>query len=96
MIIFLEELWKSIGVFNGIDYNGFYEASTFGEIRSVDRKIKDKNGMLRRQKGRRIKQYRNKTNGCMTVGLSNNGTPKTIPVHQRLKMGIEKIEYVIV
>lgn len=79
---FLEELWKSIGVFNGIDYNGIYEASTFGEIRSVDRKIKDKNGVLRKQNGKRIKQYKNKTNGYMTVSLSNNGTPKTIPVHQ--------------
>lgn len=36
------ELWKSVGVFKGVDFTGYYEISTFGRLRSLDRWIDTK------------------------------------------------------
>lgn len=38
------ELWKSVGVFKGVDFTGYYEVSTFGRLRSLDRWIDTKFG----------------------------------------------------
>src|SRR5215467_11222099 len=35
----LEEIWKSVGIINGIDFRELYEISTFGRIKSLKRKI---------------------------------------------------------
>ena len=50
----LEE-WKVIP-----GYEGMYEASSKGNIRSLDREIKDKNGHIRHQKGKVIRTYYDK------------------------------------
>ena len=31
------EIWKTVGVFKGVDFTGIYEVSTFGRLRSLDR-----------------------------------------------------------
>ena len=38
------ELWKSVGIFKGVDFIGYYEISTFGRLRSLDRWIDTKFG----------------------------------------------------
>ena len=46
------ELWKSVGVFKGVDYTGWYDISSKGRVKSLDRIITEKNGKTRKHKGR--------------------------------------------
>lgn len=78
----MEEIWKNVGVFNGIDYTGYYEASTFGNIRSIDRTVKGKNDRNKKIKGSILSQHRNKYTGYMQVGLSYNGVEHSASVHE--------------
>jgi len=70
------EYWKDIP-----DYAGFYQASNFGEIRSLDRTVN--NG--RRLKGVVLKNGIN-TGGYYTVTLAKEGCNKTFLVHQLVAM----------
>lgn len=38
------ELWKSVGIFRGVDFTGYYEVSTFGRVRSLDRYVNTPSG----------------------------------------------------
>lgn len=78
----MKEKWKSVGIFKGVDYSGLYEASTFGRVRSVKRVAMGARGRPRTQKGKILSQYRNKTNGYITVVLSCNGERRTYAVHK--------------
>ena len=61
-------------------YEGFYEVSTCGNVRSCWRKVKyGKHGQTV-YKGREIKQTLTK-NGYLSVKLSNSRGPKTAYVH---------------
>ena len=40
-----------VGIFKGVDFTGYYEISTFGNARSLDRLVTDKNGVKRFLKG---------------------------------------------
>ena len=65
-------LWKAIQ-----GYEGYYEVSDAGCVRSVDRIIYDKNGWSRRYRGRDMKLTRTKGkdgNGYMVVNLRRDGT----------------------
>ena len=64
------EVWKDINGFEGI-----YQISDKGNIRSLDRKIICSNGSVRFQRGSEIKPYINKQ-GYRTVVLHNNGKHK--------------------
>ena len=35
------EIWKSVGVYKGIDYIGLLEVSTFGNVRTLEMKFMD-------------------------------------------------------
>ena len=59
------------------NYNGVYEVSNLGNIRSIDRKSFDGRNI----KGRKLKTCLH-SNGYLIVGLSNNGISKTRKVHQ--------------
>lgn len=64
-------------------FEGYYQASIYGQIRSVDRLVKHckgKNG-LRLIKGRMLKPQENKQTKYYTVMLSVNGYPKCFTVH---------------
>ena len=50
------EIWKDIGIYDGIDYTGLYESSTFGNVRSLDRETVCKNGRVRHSNGKILKQ----------------------------------------
>lgn len=76
-----KELWKSVGIFRGIDFS-YYEASTFGNIRSVDRNVKYKDGRVREHKGSALSEYKNRRTGYIQVILSYKGKPYTVPVHE--------------
>jgi len=74
------EIWKSI-----IGYEGFYEVSNLGKIRSVDRIVHCSDGRSFTQKGKIIKthlsgpkEYKN----YIYVQLSKNGERKNHSVHR--------------
>lgn len=73
-----EEIWKAVP-----NYEGIYEASTHGRIRSLDREITDKRAGVRRIKGRILKTE-NKVNGAGYQGISlcNSGIKEDFSVHQ--------------
>lgn len=66
------EEWKEINGFNG------YYISNYGNIKSIDRTIKTKNGKLRKYKGKLLHLSLNQ-NGYLLAGLSINH--KTHPVY---------------
>lgn len=69
------EIWKPIE-----GYEGHYEVSTYGRVRSVDRIIEQQRG-THLYRGCIIKQYPN-NKGYMTVRLSMNSTKRTFTVHR--------------
>lgn len=76
-----KELWKSVGIYKGADLSS-YEASTFGNIRSVDRDVKYKDGRTRKYRGVVLSQYKNKYTGYMQVTLCYRGRLHTYSVHE--------------
>jgi len=69
------ELWKPVK-----NYEGFYEASNFGNIKSVDKIVICKDGRKYFQAGRILKQGSGKS--YLNVNLSKNGNSKTKDVHR--------------
>lgn len=63
------------------DYECLYEVNEFGEVRSVDRKVKYKNGKIVNYKGKELKLSMNER-GYSTVGLNKNGIYKMMKVHR--------------
>ena len=76
---FMEEIWKDIPL-----EIVKYQASSEGNIRSVDKHVKD-GERVRLFKGRVLKQTKRPI-GYSTVGLSINGVSKTYLVHQLVAM----------
>ena len=73
----LQETWKPI-----IGYEGFYEVSNQGKIKSVSRQVRMKNGHTRTIHERIMRQQTQK-NGYKTVTLSKNGVvARRISVHR--------------
>ena len=70
------EIWKSIE-----NYNGFYEVSNMGRIRSVNRTVYFKNGKGKRDYIGKILRVRYR-NGYAIVNLNKNKECKTFQVHQ--------------
>ena len=67
-----EEIWKSIGVYQGVDFTGCYEVSNKGRMRVLDRIIKYKSGKERTIKGH-ISKQRKDEKGRMRITLKMNG-----------------------
>lgn len=71
--------WRAIQ-----DYEGYYEVSDTGCVRSVDREVCDKNGRTRRYRGKDMRLTRTKGkdgNGYMVVNLRRDGTSYVAFVH---------------
>ena len=66
------EIWKPV-----VEYEGLYEVSSFGRVRSLDRY----DGRGWRIKGRILKPTIDKK-GYLTVGLSKNNQRKAFKVHR--------------
>lgn len=71
-----EEVWKDIP-----DYEGYYQASNFGRIRSLDREVAGKAGSVQVRKGRVLKPELNKS-GYLLVMLSKNSKHKMFSIHR--------------
>ena len=69
------EIWKDYK-----DYEGLYQASNLGRLRSLDRWVKSKSGSVRFCKGKILKLCTDKY-GYLKVGLWKNNKVKTYYVH---------------
>ena len=70
------EIWKDYK-----DYEGLYQASNFGRMRSLDTYRKDRNGSVKFYKGRILKPV-TVGNGYLKVNLYKNNKQKTYLVHR--------------
>ena len=70
------EVWKDIR-----DYEGLYQGSNLGRMRSLDRWVKSKSGSVRLCKGKILKLCTDKY-GYLKVGLWKNNKVKTYYVHR--------------
>ena len=76
----MEELWKDIP-----NYNGLYQASNMGNIRSLDRMVNAKNGSKCLKKGKMlIPQILH--DGYYQVRLCDNGKSRQYRIHQLVAM----------
>lgn len=76
------EIWENVGIFRGVDFTGYYEVSTFGNIRSLDRNIFYTDGRIRKVKGKIVAQKENGETGYMQATLCKNGHTYTVAIHQ--------------
>lgn len=72
----MEEIWKPV-----YGFEGFYEISNFGNVRGVDRYIKNRWGTLTLWKGRILK-LRTDDDGYLRVGLKKYGKNYSKGVHR--------------
>ena len=70
------EVWKDI-----VGYEGLYQVSNMGQVRSLDRVITMKNGVNQFHKGYIIKSKANNS-GYLTVNLHKNGVSSTKTIHR--------------
>lgn len=70
------EIWNNIP-----ETNGIYQASSLGQIRSVDRTVKHNYGGNKLTKGRILKQSKQR-NGYLAVPIFYNGVEKRCNVHR--------------
>ena len=70
------EIWRDVK-----DYEGLYQVSNLGGVRSVDRYVKHLNS-VRMIKGKRLHTKLNKKTGYLYVTLCKNGVPKTVLLHR--------------
>lgn len=73
-------MWKAIQ-----DYEGYYDVSDTGEVRSVDRYIVDTKGVHRLLRGKTMKKTeatgREGNSGYLVVNLRKENTARVVPVH---------------
>ena len=70
------ERWKPVS-----GYEGIYEVSSHGRIRSLDRTVNYSNGQIRRQKGKILSTPLMQQTGYPFVKLSNHGKNQVRTVH---------------
>ena len=75
----MKEIWRDIP-----DYEGYYQASNLGRVRSLDRWVIFKNGRKQFYKGRIFEG--GKVNGYRQVGLSRDGKTTIFLIHQLVAM----------
>ena len=73
--IMKNEIWKPIR-----GYEGVYEVSSLGRVRSLDRYVKHYTGVLRKLKGKYLATTI--SNGYLSTGLTKNGKTKTHNIHR--------------
>lgn len=72
----MSEVWKDVP-----GYEGMYQASSLGNVRSVTRKVNSKGGCPAIKKGKVLKQTLKKK-GYLCVNLSSHGKSKAIEVQR--------------
>lgn len=71
----MNEIWKPV-----VGYEGYYEVSNTGKVRSVDRIVIDKKGRQYFRKGTELKQ--NIDRGYCRVSITKDGIKETLKVHR--------------
>jgi hypothetical protein len=71
-----EEIWKDV-----VGYEGYYQVSSFGRIKSVDRQMADANGVIHKYKGK-IKALSLDNKGYLKLQLWRNNNKTTKKVHR--------------
>ena len=71
------EVWKSVK-----GYEGYYEVSNEGRIRSLDRITVFKDGRKRKFYGKILENNAVNNSGYATIGLHDCGKQKTLLVHR--------------
>jgi hypothetical protein len=71
-----KEIWKDIP-----NYEGLYQVSNLGNVRSLDRISKHKNGRINKLKGKNLYKLKDST-PYFCVGLNNNGVKKRFGIHR--------------
>lgn len=74
--LYLFEKWKDV-----VGYEGHYQISNFGRVKSVDRIETNVNGVSRKLKGSLKSTYTDRT-GYVLVTLSKDGENKVYPLHR--------------
>lgn len=72
----LKEIWKDVS-----GYEGYYQVSNLGRVRSLDREVAYKNGRIDLLSGRLLK-YGNDKNGYPRLFLSKDGKKKLFLIHR--------------
>ena len=72
----MEEIWKDV-----VGYEGYYEVSNLGNVRSVDREMVMSNWVVQPRRAKPMAKCLN-TDGYLTVKLSKNGKSERIAVHR--------------
>ena len=75
----MTEEWRDV-----VGYEGLYQVSNLGNVKSLDRLVICEDGFIRRMKGGLLKQQIN--HGYMNVRLYKNGVGKTVKVHRAVAM----------
>lgn len=70
------EIWKAIS-----GYEGRYEVSNYGRVKSLARKAKSRGNGVRQLKERILSQFPNPRTGYITTTLTKNNINKTVYVH---------------
>lgn len=70
------EVWKDV-----LGYEGYYEVSDLGRVRSVERRIVRNDGISQVRKSKVLSQFKNK-DGYMSVHLCSCGNDERIAVHR--------------
>ena len=74
------EIWKDV-----LGYEGYYQISNLGNIKSVDRYIKSRSGNLFLRKGKPMFPAQN-GNGYLHVILNKNNKPKNHRIHRMVAL----------
>lgn len=72
----MEEIWKDIE-----GYEGYYQVSNFGRIRSLDREVRYVGGWVSNRKGKLLKSIK-RCDGYLSITLKRDGKGKGFLVHR--------------
>lgn len=73
----MKEIWKAV-----VGYEGYYEVSNQGHVRSIDRMVRHSGTFMRFQKGSVLEIRTNSTGHYSTVMLSKDNKKKHAKVHR--------------
>ena len=71
------EEWRDV-----VGYEGYYQVSNLGRLRSLERKVASKNGSISVKQGRLKTPYRDKKTGYAQARLSKENKSKTLLLHR--------------